>query len=185
MADQLAPNVDLDTWLGVTVDGARASQALEVATGWVQDFLGQRLLSVANETVTLPISPEQPSVWLPERPVTAVGTVLTTDVYGVNTARTLHVDYVVIGAEIRWLRWLNWLNATVTATYSHGYASAPQAVRGVVLSAAARIKNNPGGASTQSIDDYSVTYAGLSGSASSLTDLEKSALNRYKPMVVG
>lgn len=181
MADQLVPDLDLVVWLDIpdVLATDRATEVLEVATGWVQAATRQKLLAVTDETVTLPLRPGR-SVWLPERPVTAVGAVLTTDAYGVSTPRTLGVDYSVIGPEIRWAYWLNWPTSSITVTYSHGYLSAPQAIRGVVLSAASRIVNNPAGLRSETVGSVSWTNGGTGLEMSGgLTDGELRTLGPF------
>src|SRR5688500_5174037 len=98
MADMLATVAELASWREQDLDTASATLALEVATGWIQNATGQRLVAVTNDTVTL--RGDRSSVWLPERPVTAVGAVTTT-AYGVTTGATLGVHYTILGAEVR------------------------------------------------------------------------------------
>jgi hypothetical protein len=180
MADLLATPSDLNAWLQKTVPTDTALVALETATGWIQADLGQRVLAQANDTVTL--RGGYPSLWLPQRPVTAVSTVTTTDKKGVVTPRTLNTHYYVIRDELRYAG--GYWPELVTVTYSHGYTQIPQAIRGVCLSAAVRTFSNPGGFQGESVGSVSWQAAvGVAG-ASGLNRAEREALDPFRQLVV-
>lgn len=182
MADLLAAATDLPTWLGytdVTTVSDRTQLALEVATGWVQGYTGQRLVAVANEAAKIRNRRQVQELFLPERPVTSVTSVTVEGVvYSAATDWTLYGDSLLTSSgKGRWSFWPEFM----TVTYSHGYASAPQDIRGVVLSAAARIVGNPGGNTSWTVGG--VSYAG-GGSAGGFTPDEQSTLDRYRKLVV-
>lgn len=180
MADLLAPYPDLVTWLGVTgLSLERAMLALETATGWVQDHTGQRLTPVTGDTVTLTAGWPTQELELPERPVTSVTSVTVSGVtYSAASdftlyQNTLQTGWYDAGRRGRWSYWPQF----VTVVYSHGYSTCPQGIRGVILSAAARIIGNPEGHGASSIGGMSFGGAASSGS---LSDAEKVSLRNYR-----
>jgi hypothetical protein len=167
MADMLATPSDLNAWLGKTVTTDSALVALETATGWVQAELRQRIIAL----------------WLPERPVTAVGAVTTTDKKGVVTARTLNTHYYVIRDELRYAG--GYWPELVTVTYSHGYTQIPQAIRGVCLSAASRAYNNSGSLRSETVGGVSwMAAGGAEDVGPGLTVGERTALDPFRQLVV-
>jgi hypothetical protein len=190
MVDTLATPADLAAWLQRTLAPDTAQLALETATGWVQAELGQRVVAVANDTVTLRCG--RSSLWLPEGPVNSVSTVTTTDFRGTVTARTLNVHYYVIGREIRWAfyGWYGFPGISgwpelATVTYSHGYTQIPQAIRGVCLAAAARALDNSGSLRSETVGGVSWTAAGTAEDLGpGLTGSERAALAPFRQLVV-
>jgi hypothetical protein len=181
MVDMLATPSDLNAWLGKTVTTDSALVALETATGWVQAELRQRIVAVSNEVVTL--RGGYRSLWLPERPVTAVGAVTTTDKKGVVTARTLNTHYYVIRDELRYAG--GYWPELVTVTYSHGYTQIPQAIRGVCLSAASRAYNNSGSLRSETVGGVSwMAAGGAEDIGPGLTVGERTALDPFRQLVV-
>jgi len=67
---------------------------------------------------------------------------------------------------------------TVQVTWTPAAASVPAAVTGVAIAVAARMKANPAGASSLSIDDYSQGFTGTSGGM--LLPSERAVLARYR-----
>lgn len=128
-----------------------AQLALDIASAVVTERAGQTF-TVATETVTLDTHGDE-DVHLPQRPVTSVGSVTTRDRGSVtNTARTLNTDYEVRGGRLRWVGIGVW-PYEVTVTYTHGYATIPNDVKGATLAVAAEIYSNPEGLSQSAIDD--------------------------------
>jgi hypothetical protein len=78
MADQLATPSDLASALQQDVDTATATLLIECATAVIQAVTGQRIVQVVNDTQVLDLDEYDGGNYLilPERPVTAVGTVL-------------------------------------------------------------------------------------------------------------
>lgn len=168
MADLLATPSDLASLLQQDLDTATATLLLEAATAVVQAVTGQRLVQVSNEIVVLDLDEHDSSPYLdlPQRPVTAVTTVL---VGGVAVT-----DYSTQLRRNRLWRAYGWRSSLtyyatqpslVTVTYSHGYAPTDQRLqlaRGAALSLAASVYANPGGVTREQIDDYAVAYEAAS-----------------------
>jgi hypothetical protein len=69
---------------------------------------------------------------------------------------------------------------SIAVVYSHGYATIPETIRMVCLSAASRVFQNPTAVRSQSLaGDYSVTYAGEGQIRIGLTEDEKNDLLPY------
>lgn len=174
MADMLATVDDLNTMLDETVPEATATLLLETATGTVQAAAGQRLVAVADETITL-LGTTDSWLGLPERPVTAVGTV-TLDGEPVT-------DFRRFGARL--YRRCGWASCApepgeVAVTYSHGYAPDDpgiQLARQMTLVLAIAGYTNPTGSTSLAIDDYREGYGGNAGEQS-LTQSMRAALRR-------
>lgn len=164
MADMLVTASELASFLQKDVDTASATLAIEIATGLVQGAAEQRIVQVIDDTVTLDLDADDRSQWisLPERPVTAVGTVL--------VGATTVTDFTAQLRRGRLYRAMGWRSATlpvwsapstVTVTYSHGYATGDQKLqvaRGATFALAAVAYENATGATSEQIDDYAVRY---------------------------
>lgn len=170
---------ELSSWLQQTVDIATANLLLAQATALVQAATGQTLVQTTNDTVTIEGSPD---AWLtlPQRPVTAVHSVLFADGNLAPTALD-PTQYVLIGNRL-W-RGFGWQYATVltpparipfwkyltypppssiTVTYDHGYpAGHPylELARTVVLTLAASAFSNPAMSRSVTVDDYTESWA--------------------------
>ena len=113
---------------------------------------GQTFEAVTGDTITLDTHYGE-DVRLPQRPVTAVTSVVTRHRgETATTARTANTDYEVRGDRLRWVG-LGYWPYEVTVTYSHGYATIPDDVKGATLAVAAEIFDNPEGLSRSSLDD--------------------------------
>jgi hypothetical protein len=168
VADRLATPEDLASLLQQDVDTASATLALEAATAVVQAVTGQRIVQVADDTVVLDLDDFDDSTYLslPERPVTAVGAVL--------VGATTVTDVTAQLRRGRLYRANGWRSAllacpggpsTATVTYTHGYPPGDQRLqlaRSAVLHLASTVYANPGGATREQIDDYSVSYEAAS-----------------------
>jgi hypothetical protein len=165
---------DLAAYLQRTLDTTSATLARTVATGIVTGYTNQGI-EAATYTQTLPISTGL-TIRLPQRPVTAV-TSVTID----GTAWTVTDQWLWDGISYQvdleepppvdvW---------TARVVYNAGYATVPGLVKAVALSVAARAYTNPSRVSSQSIDDYQVSYPGESAG---LLPEEKRLLKRYRVM---
>ena len=190
-----ATEAELEAYTGVAVATDRATLLLDTATAAIQAYTRQTL-SQASTTVVLPGTMSERLV-LPERPVTAVTAVSIGD-----TALTADTDYVWDGAStlIRgsrvdgvlsvngpdWLvnGWGDWggPGAQVEITYTHGFATIPNDIKGVCLALAARSLQSPDGVNSESVGTYSVSYSRSGGAVSLLTE-ERELLNRYRVKV--
>lgn len=180
MADQLASPSDLAALLQTDVDTASATLAIEVATSVVQAAAGQRLVLVTDESETVYGATDR-VLALSQRPVVSVtsvtfNSVLLTQGTASGTWRlTPGGLWRDLGwAECSWVggSWVggswaerSWGPAPAPPTvvvYTHGYAAGAQELqlaRGATLSIARGLFNNPTGATSEKIDDYSVAYA--------------------------
>jgi hypothetical protein len=156
-----------------------AQLMLMIASGMVRDFLEQELSPVTNEVVLLdPINSYY--VLLPELPVTSVtlletfdGTVWTTQPTTVYTvSKRLGMIAAVPLTGVTW----PYNPESWRVTYSHGFASIPDSLVGVVLGVAARTYATPAGAESERIGGYQVKYQ---MQADGFSPLEKAALSRY------
>jgi hypothetical protein len=156
----LATPSDLASYIQSDLDTATATLALEVATGWIKDALGQNVLLVTNDTVVL--DGGERTLYLPERPVVSVGAVTAVDRYGIAETPVLDIDYRIRGYRLVRAGYRSTWPEQVTVTYTHGYASGniPQGIRGVCLAAASRLYQNPEGLRSETVGGVSWTTAG-------------------------
>lgn len=189
MADLLATPSDLASLLQQDVDTATATLLLETATGIVQATVGQRIVQVVGDVVVLDLEACDNGLWLdlPQRPVTAVLTVL------VGATPVAGTDYAVQLSRGRLWRRTGWRLATttsgswlapstVTVTYTHGYAAGDQrlqAARQAVLSLAGSVYVNPSGVTREQIDDYQVAYEAMSARMDASPSLQTLLRRRY------
>lgn len=185
---------ELADWLGYTItETARATLMLEVATGSIQSWTRQTISQVTDDVVELRGTWE-PVLKLPERPVTAVSSVVLD-----GTLLTVTDDYTVVKDELRRpnAEYHNWQapssdfypftktgwggpGAIVAVTYTHGFATVPDDVKGVCLSLAGRMFTNPEMASMRMVDAQTFQYGQRH---LDLTDGEKQILAKYRRMV--
>lgn len=162
---------------------AAAQLALDIATSVVVARTGQTFAAVTGDVVTLDTYPGE-DVRLPQRPVTAVTSVVTRDRGSVvTTSRTLNTDYEHRGDRLRWVGIGSW-PYEVTVTYSHGYATIPDDVKGATLAVAAEIFDNPEGLSRSGLDDDTAQHEWADDSPAE--KMLKLVANRYgrKPLTV-
>ena len=137
MSDPFASAQDFSQYIGVPLptDLARMQMLLDLASATIRRYCGQTLSPVDNDVVTLePI--ERDTLVLPERPVTAVSSVLINTVPSVVTTNYRFTRAGLIH-ELSGLFW----SFGATVTYNHGYAESTddyKAIKGVCLSAASR-----------------------------------------------
>lgn len=188
-----ATETELEAYTGTSVATDRATLLLDLATGAIQAYTGQTISRVTNDTVTLPGNFGYTLV-LPERPAVAPTAVAIGD-----TTLTADTDYVfdgrsslLRGTKVDGVLSINgpdWLvdgfgdwggpGAVVTVTYSHGWTTIPNDIKGVCLALAARSLTSPDGVNSESVGSYSVSYS-RSGGAVSLLEEERKLLDRYR-----
>jgi hypothetical protein len=181
----LATPSDLASYLQADLDTATATVALEVVTGWVQGELGQRIVQVTNDIAVFDGGDR--ILYLPERPVSSVSSVSTTDYQGTTTTAVLNTDYRVRGYRLVWSGYGWAWPELVTVTYTHGYAAGtiPQGIRGACLSAAARMYQNPESLRSETVGNVSWTAAGSGVDVGpGLTEAERLELSRYSAVMV-
>lgn len=134
-----ASSTDLQNWLQLSaINSAAATLALDVTSGAIRSFCGW---SISQETVTadpLDGSGER-SLWLPTLRLTAVGAVVEN---GTTLTVVTDYDWTKYGRLIRAGRWPR-TPRSVVVTYTHGYASVPDVIKGACLIVAAVLYNNP------------------------------------------
>lgn len=134
MSDSFASAQDLAQYIGVQVpdDLARMQAHLRSASATIRGFCGQTLSTVANDVVVLPPI-ERDTLLLPERPVTAISSILV-GVSGYTNYRFTTAGLIV---ELSGLFW----STGATVTYNHGYAEGTdeyEEIRTICIDAASR-----------------------------------------------
>lgn len=190
-----ATEADLEAYTGTSVATDRATLLLDAATAAIQTYCGQTFTQTSGAQV-LPGNFGH-KLELPERPVTAVTTVVLGDTtlvadtdYVWDGAHTLYrgtkVDGIlsVNGPDYLIDGWGDWggPGAQVTVTYTRGFATIPVVIKGVCLALAARTLTSPDGVNSESVGSYSVSYSRTGGAVSLLAE-EKELLNRYRRRV--
>lgn len=164
MADQLATPADLASVLKRDLDLATTTVVLEACTAVVQAAVGQRLVRVVNDEVTIDLDHLDGGhyLYLPERPVVSVASA--------TVAGTLVSDFQAQLSSGRLWRALGWRSATLpyyaapsqaAVVYTHGYLPSDQRIqlaRAATLSLASSMYENSAGVTQERIDDYAVTY---------------------------
>ena len=159
MADMFVTPAELASFLQQDVDTATATLVIQMATGKVQDAAGQLLIQ-GTATVTIDVDMRDGDQYLPlpQMPVRSVATVLIDGV--ADTTWKLRKQQLW-----RLYGWNTNSSAPtqVTPTFTYGYATGAQALqlaRDMTL-ALAGLGYGPGGTGvkSESLDDYSVTYA--------------------------
>lgn len=158
MADQLVTRAELASFLQQDVDNSTADLLIEMATGKVQAAAGQLLVD-GTDTITLDVDICEFGPWLalPQLPVRSVASVL------IDAVAT--TDWLLRRQQLWRLNGWNTNGsapAEITVTYTRGYPVGSQALqlaRDMCFALAAAGYGNPGGATSEAIDDYKVTYA--------------------------
>lgn len=184
MAD-LAYDTDVIDRLGrglTTVEAIRLVGILHDASAAVRRYIPQEI-EAGTSTVTLKV--RRGKVRLPQRPVNTITTVV--DENANPVLYTILDDVITVSPNVpdTWA-WVPWANGyqTVTVTYTHGYATIPDDIIGVVCSIAIRAlgrKPEDSGITNESIQGYSYSLgtAGAAGGFGMLPD-EKAILDVYK-----
>lgn len=185
MADTLATAADLAAALQVDISEIPTSTAtllLECATAVVQQAAGgQRIVQVVGDTFAL-IGTTDAWLDLPQIPVTAVSSV-TLDGTALTAGTLDPSNYALRGNRLwRTSGWQTYWGqpSDVAGAYTHGYASGSQELqlaRSAVISLAKSQVSNPSGVSSESIDDYNVSFAAMSAQMEAAEFL-KAALRR-------
>lgn len=196
----LASPGDLATYLQRDLSAAETATAtlvLDIASDTIRAYTGQTISLVTGDTVTL----DAPCGWrlfLPQLPVTGVTsvTIAGTLLSAVTPDYYWYGDTGIVQLAGRW----STLPKSVVVVYSHGYATIPDAVKGVCLGVAGRMLENPLGLTRQDVDENGQAAADSEGNAvityrnplavgttlppPELTAEEKLILDHYRPLVV-
>src|SRR5687767_3629238 len=135
---RFATAADLAKYLQTTFDATQITNAellLDLVSAEIQAYTGQTIAEVEDDEVTIDGTSGE-YLFLPQLPVNAVSSIT---VAGTTITSS---DYHVY-ADLGYVRRANggswgYLPRTVVVTYDHGYATIPDAIRGVCLAAAAR-----------------------------------------------
>lgn len=153
----LAAYLQIPTFVGEVDAEASAQLALDIATSVVIERTGQAFTATTGDVVTLDTFPGD-DIRLPQRPVTAVTSVVTRERgHATTTTRTLNTDYEHRGDRLRWVGFGSW-PYEVTVTYDHGYETIPDDVKGATLAVAAELFDNPEGLSRSALDDATTQH---------------------------
>jgi len=158
-----------------TVDTATATLALDFATGLIRDECGGWSITQESNVAKTLDSYGMPSLWLPTRLLTAVASVVEN---GITLTHDTHYRWWGNGRLERLTTCWPTKPRSVVVTYTHGYTTVLDDVKGVCLALAGRRYQNPMGAKAQVAGPFSQSYA--SSEAGSLSDAEKEALEPYK-----
>jgi len=189
---------DLEAALQRTLDPAQAAMAIRRASARVRKHCRQQFTLVENDTITLPGNGR--ILRLPQRPVVVDDThpLMIVELFGISSEEYTALegrDFTRIGTELTrgeqwwaptrlmgwpWLRPQGIWAQRVRVTYSHGYTEIPDDVVDVVLDLAQMNMTNPQGLRSESIDDYSRTFASETIGGALLTAEHKQALREYR-----
>jgi hypothetical protein len=194
----LATQSDLEAALHRTVDAAQAAMALRRASARVRKYCRQDISLVENDTITLPGNsrlirlPQRPLVVDDSHPLTVL------ELFGVSSEEYATLegrDYTRIGSELTrgeawwaptrlmgwpWMRPQGIWAPRIRVTYSHGYSEIPDDIVDIVLDLAQMGMTNPQGLRSESIDDYSRTFASETIGGAQLTADHKEVLRPYR-----
>lgn len=192
-----ATAADLATRLGISLtsdEQSRATALLALASGLIQDVVGQTIALVTDDTLSMPGTPED-RIELPQKPVVSVTSVSLDEV-----ALTEGSDWYLDGSTIFrraafFSRDFGILDGpyllgsafgtplqTLTIVYTHGYTAAeiPATVKSICLEAVVRCFVNPGAVARKTVGNTSTVYDNMRFSPSGLilTDDERRTLKR-------
>lgn len=133
-----ASTTELASWMqDSSIETATATLALAVASSAIRTHCGW---SIEEEDVDAVLDGTgERSLWVPTLKLTAVGSVV---VDGDTLVAGTDYDWTSYGKLIRAGRWPN-TPRSVTISYTHGYETLPEVVKGACLIAAAIMYRNP------------------------------------------
>lgn len=167
MPELLATVPELETFLGEDLDAARAELFLRIASGEVRAATGNGFDFVEDEEIILD-GRGSPVLLLPRIPVVEVTEVLELAYAGGTELALEPSSSASPGYEWSEDGILRRVDGGLfrrrfrayQVTYSHGFTTVPDAVLGVVLSAAAHGYDSPEGLRSETLGRYSYTNAG-------------------------
>lgn len=176
-----ATPTELAGFLQQDLDTYSATQALDVATKAIVDHCGWSIAQESGVVETLDGSGAA-SVWLKTKLLTAVTSVTEE---GRSVAVTTGFDWSDTGQLIRVGRCWSWRLRSVVVTYTHGYATIPDSVKGVCLAAAGRRYQNPESRRSYTVGSISESFAIPStGNVGFFYDTELADLEAYRRALV-
>lgn len=176
-----ATPTELAGFLQQDLDTYSATQALDVASQAIRDHCGWSITQETGVVATLDGDCSR-SLWLKTKLLTAVASVTEE---GVAVAATTGFEWTDAGQLIRIGRSWSWRPRSIVVTYTHGYATVPDSVKGVCLSVAGRGYSNPDGIKQETVGAVSVTYnSPLYTTGVYLTEQERVDLGKYQLSLV-
>lgn len=165
MADQLATPQDLASLLQLTYASLTAAQQatmtmlVELATAKVQRAAGGQRIVQVTDTAVIDVDPWECDLYLPlpQLPVQSVASVAIDG----TTVTDWRLSKQMLWRSAGWRASLS-EPTEVTVTCTHGYPTGSQwlqLARDHTLALARMPYDNPGGAKSERIDDYQVSYA--------------------------
>lgn len=113
-------------------------------------------------------------LWLPGRPVTAVTSIVING-QALNPGSYAVSRWGPLRASGFWRPWTD-----ITVTWNYGFATPPGDVVNIAADLVARALNDPNNVRSETIGQYSHTYASAGGPALSLDGDQRRRLNRYR-----
>lgn len=180
MADQLATPEELASYLQRDLDASTANLLLNLATSKVQRAAGGQRVVDATSTAVIDVVADCWDPWLelPQFPVRAVATV--------TLNGTVITDWYLRQQKL-W-RADGWRGSTtepaqaIVEGYQHGYLTGSQYLefaRDCTLSLAGMGYGNPGGVTSEAIDDYKVTWAEANARMQVTEDMRAAIADAY------
>lgn len=167
------------------VDDDTATLLATLASDEIRDDLGQQIDLVTNEVITI-YGDGGELIVLPQRPVIGVSSVLLNGqaITAYDWRRNGALRRVIFaGSQFAGEMTMNWpFGVPVQVTYSHGYATVPNAIKAAALDLAIATYMNPNSLVTSKIvDDVSEAYR-ATRAATMLSEERKNALDRYRAL---
>lgn len=167
-----ATPAELASWLQVpSVDTATATLALNVASAAIR---GQAGWSITQEVVTAAVvdGPGGVTIWLATPRLTAVALVKEE---GVTLTVVTDYDWKADGRLVRVGGVWSCKPRAIELTYTHGYSTVPDDIKGLCLQVAGRLYHNPDTLRSYTVGGVSETFAGAVGELGlplNLTEME-------------
>lgn len=187
---------DINTFLGTEIlpEDTQVLLAIEEASAVIKNYCNQKIEQVSDDTILLD-GTGSTKLFLPELPVVSITSV---KVDGVLLDPTY---YALAENGVLWRKYGVWTVGAqnIEVTYTHGYASIPEDIKGVCYRSASRLyqaqlkakrQDFMSGLQSVSVGDWSETYENAGGSsgesdkgvsaARTLLMSEKDILNKYR-----
>lgn len=161
-------------------DDASALLALDLATGTIRNEARQTISVVEDDEVVLR-GQWSGDVWLPERPVIEV-TEITLRHSSLDDEVLADSDFVwdELGLLRRASGYWGGLGAVLAVTYSHGFTTVPDDIKGLCLQVAGRLFENPSNVAQETIGSYSYSVSTGARTGVALSVEERRVCWRYR-----
>jgi hypothetical protein len=186
VSDPFATAGELSQLIGNTepTDLARMQFFLNLASAMIRGYTDQELSTVVGEVVVFEPTWSQ-TLYLPERPVTAV-TALTVKAVSDTNWRLVDERKLIRGSDPNVSTSLNW-SYGATVTYNHGYDESTEAyerLKTICLEAASRAYTLNERSASEALGSTLMESAGYAPEVF-LTMGEKMELDQFRPVAVG